>query len=102
MDNSAQDVCNGNGECLTQDECLCFYPYTGQWCEEKIKCYGLDADDPLVCSGVGICTIDGSCVCDSEHAGENCQLLRQSDCSLCLEEIGTGVCSSVPDDWRPL
>ena len=53
---------NGNGTCISQDNCVCNTGYTGNQCEIPI-CYGINATNTLVCSNQrGICISKNKCV----------------------------------------
>lgn len=48
----APNVCQGNGQCVADDTCLCDCGFAGPQCGQ-IQCFGLNSGNANVCSGNG-------------------------------------------------
>jgi alpha-tubulin suppressor-like RCC1 family protein len=89
-------VCNGNGECIAHNLCLCNANYTGFECQTPITyCYGYSSQHFATCSGHGTCNSTDNCVCSLNYVGPTCQFpvcfgLNSTDPLVCS---GQGTCT---------
>ncbi|EFC46165.1 predicted protein [Naegleria gruberi] len=66
-------VCNGRGNCTTNDQCFCEWGYYGKFCEsQNVSCFGKSQNDSLVCSGNGECFSLDNCTCFNGWKGSDC------------------------------
>uniref|UniRef100_A0A1X7T6Y2 EGF-like domain-containing protein n=1 Tax=Amphimedon queenslandica TaxID=400682 RepID=A0A1X7T6Y2_AMPQE len=75
-------VCNfscGNGICIADNLCQCFYDWTGDQCDE-VLC-------SLVC-GNGYCVPTNSCVCNPGWTGDRCR----TDINECSHNVCDQIC----------
>jgi hypothetical protein len=67
-------VCNGSGDCIANNTCVCDDYYSGQECKtfNIPTCFGTTADDPLACGSHGDCVENDTCECDRHYSGAEC------------------------------
>ena len=61
------NVCSGNGMCVNNDKCECFFGYAGNNCERALDCSKRND-----CSGNGYCSRKNTCQCHEFAGGRNC------------------------------
>lgn len=60
------------GSCTDLDQCECFARPLNQG--PSVKCFSIDASNPLVCSGNGACIAEDTCDCSPTMTGLNCSV----------------------------
>jgi hypothetical protein len=92
---TSSNVCNGNGVCISSNNCQCNQNYTGSNCSIPL-CYGKPANDSNVCGGNGVCESPNNCNCNANYNGPTCKItscyLISSDTTFVCS--GRGECSS--------
>ncbi|EFC49472.1 predicted protein [Naegleria gruberi] len=79
--------CNGNGQCVQYNECVCHSNYTGIDCSIPL-CFNINATNPTVCSSHGICQSPDQCQCHEGYTGMQCEIpicfnISANDSSTC-------------------
>eukprot|EP01080_Neovahlkampfia_damariscottae_P000588 gene588-8096_t len=69
---TSPDVCSGNGDCVSYNNCTCNQGYTGNNCQFT-KCFGFDSSNEKICSGNGNCTRPNYCECEDGYVGIDCK-----------------------------
>eukprot|EP01080_Neovahlkampfia_damariscottae_P004934 gene4934-8531_t len=85
ISSSDSNVCSGNGQCVSQDQCNCNSGYGGQKCGQ-IFCFGISNTDSSVCSGNGQCTGPNTYQCNTNYVGSTCSS------AICFGKQGSQSC----------
>eukprot|EP01080_Neovahlkampfia_damariscottae_P010521 gene10521-3043_t len=69
------NVCNGRGDCVSNDQCICNSGFNGNQCEfvKSISCFNIQNNNSNVCSSNGICSSNNNCSCFEGYYGEQCE-----------------------------
>jgi len=70
-------VCNGRGDCIRRDACVCVTGANGTYCD-VYYCYGALSTAVNVCDQHGNCTAVDVCACSPGWGGTSCGIQRVS------------------------
>eukprot|EP00736_Rhodelphis_marinus_P013272 Rmarinus@m.8744 len=84
--------CNGNGGCLSPNECTCFETALGSYLGDE--CDVVECDDVDECNGNGACLEPNYCTCAEDDFGRALWTGDTCDTWACLEDDDGAICSS--------
>ncbi|KAF0979895.1 hypothetical protein FDP41_001048 [Naegleria fowleri] len=94
LGNDTMNVCNGQGQCKSPNQCECNGNYTGLTCNVTV-CYGIASNNESVCSRNGLCVAPNQCKCNDFYTGSNCSIpicFKKSIYGGSMPCSGHGVC----------